>query len=479
MRGIFSSKLLNSRIHSADTQKSEQILGYFVGPCLVYMMYFGIAGTYLTQFYTDVLGLAGGFLTLMPLVSKIISGIASFVIGRMIDRTRTSQGKARPWILASGILLAICGILLYAVPRASYEIQIAWVVVSYNLFFGLAFAVYSLSHSLMVPLSTRNTKQRDTLAMLTSTGTAMIPGMLSTTLMPLLISRIGVGEDAQGSWITIMGILSILAIPATLIEYYFTIERVTAESDHSKQESASFGKQIIACFQDKYWVMIIAFTLILHLCNSLSSSSMLYYCNWVLGNSVESGATKQILVNMIGQAPMGFGVVILWPLVRKFGKRKVTMVGFTIAALGSLMVLLNADNLTMVLACLFIKSTGAVPTYVMASLLAEALDHVEWKHGFRADGFSASINSIIQTVVMGLAQTLLLAGIHAFGYIAPESTSQILIQSDSIRTFFSWCFAGLPVIGYGICAAIMLFYNIESKMSDITVDLANRKANNK
>lgn len=479
MRGIFSSKLLNSRIHSADTQKSEQILGYFVGPCLVYMMYFGIAGTYLTQFYTDVLGLAGGFLTLMPLVSKIISGIASFVIGRMIDRTRTSQGKARPWILASGILLAICGILLYAVPRASYEIQIAWVVVSYNLFFGLAFAVYSLSHSLMVPLSTRNTKQRDTLAMLTSTGTAMIPGMLSTILMPLLISRIGVGEDSQGSWITIMGVLSILAIPATLMEYYFTIERVTAESDQAKQETISFGKQIVACVQDKYWVMIIAFTLILHLCNSLSSNSMLYYCNWVLGNSVESGATKQILVNMIGQAPMGFGVVILWPLVRKFGKRKVTMVGFTIAALGSLMVLLNADNLTMVLACLFIKSTGAVPTYVMASLLAEALDHVEWKHGFRADGFSASINSIIQTVVMGLAQTLLLAGINAFGYIAPESTSQILIQSDSIRTFFSWCFAGLPMIGYGICAAIMLFYNIESKMSDITVDLANRKANNK
>lgn len=474
MQKIFSSKLLNSRIRSGDTQRSEQILGYFVGPCLVYMVYTGIAGTYLTQFYTDVLGLAGGFLTMMPLISKIISGVASFIIGRMIDRTRTSQGKARPWILASGILLTVCGILLYAVPRASYKVQIAWVVISYNLFFGLAFAIYSLSHSLMVPLSTRNTKQRDTLAMLTSTGTSMIPGMLSTIIMPLLISKIGVGADAQGSWITIMGILSILAIPATLIEYYFTIERVTAESDHSKQESVSFGKQIAACFKDRYWVMIVVFTLILHLCNNLSSSSMLYYCNWVLGNSVESGATKQILVNMIGQAPMGFGVVILWPLVRKFGKRKVTMIGFTIAALGCLMVLLNADNLTMVLVCLFIKSTGAVPTYVMASLLAEALDHVEWKHGFRADGFSASVNSIIQTVVMGLAQTLLLAGINAFGYIAPESTSQILIQSDSVRTFFSWCFAGLPMIGYGICAVIMLIYNIESKMPDITLQLAKR-----
>lgn len=273
MKGdIFSSRLLQSRVHSDHTTKSEQILGYFVGPCLVYMMYSGVAGTYLTQFYTDVLGLAGGFLTMMPLVSKLLSGIISLLIGRMIDRTRTSQGKARPWILASGVVLAICGILLYAVPKASYEVQIAWVVISYNLFFCLAFSTYSLSHSLMVPLSTRDTTQRDSLAMLTSTGTAMIPGMLVTIVMPLLVKTIGVGSAAQGAWITVMGILSILAIPATLVEYYFTKERVTQQA---QEASVPFGKQIRACFQDPYWVMIMAFTMILHLCSSLSNASML------------------------------------------------------------------------------------------------------------------------------------------------------------------------------------------------------------
>lgn len=457
---LFSSPLLNSRIHAKDTQRSEQIMGYFLGPCLVYMMYYAVAGTYLTQFYTDVLGLAGSLLTLMPLVSKLISGLAGILIGRMIDRTRTAQGKARPWILVSGLLLAVCGVLLYAVPKASWRVQLVWVVVSYNLFFSVAFTIYSLSHSLMVPLSTRNTRQRDTLAMLTSTGTAMIPGMLSTVVMPLVIRKIGVGADAQSTWLAVMGSLSALALPAALIEYYFTLERVTAQTEPGKQETVSFGMQLKACFRDKYWLMILAFTFITQLCSSLSTNSMLYYCNWVLGNSVESGAAKQILVNMIGQAPMGFGVVILWPLVRKFGKRTVTVVGFTIAALGSLAVLLKAADLTAVLIFLFIKSLGAVPTYVMASLLAEALDHVEQKNGFRADGFSASVNSIIQTLVMGLAQTLLLAGISLFGYIAPASSTQILIQPEPVRTFFSWCFAGLPMLGYGICAVIMLFYDI-------------------
>lgn len=464
MRKFFSSPLLNSRIHSEDTQKSEQIFGYFLGPCLVYMMYNGVASTYLTQFYTDVLGLAGAFLTMMPLVSKLISGIVSIFIGRMIDKTRTSQGKARPWILASGILLAVCGILLYAVPQASYEVQIAWVVISYNLFFSLAFSIYSLSHALMVPLSTRNTKQRDSLAMLTSTGTAMIPGILVTIVMPLLVKAIGVGTAAQGRWITVMGILSIIALPATLVEYYFTKERVTAQTqDATKEDTVSFGRQIKACFRDKYWVMIIVFTLVLYLCSTLSTNSMLYYCNWVLGDSVDSGAFNQILVNAIGQFPMGLGVVVLWPLVRKFGKRKVTIIGFAIASAGALAVLLAKDSMVAVLVGLFVKSTGSLPTYVMAALLAEALDHVEHKNGFRADGFSASVNSIGQTVMMGLSQTILLSGINNFGYITPESTAQIIVQPDKIQHFFSWCFAGIPMIGFAICAVIMIFYNAEPK----------------
>lgn len=459
-KDIFSSSLLSSRIRSEDTTKTEQILGYFLGPCLVYTMYSGIAGTYLTQFYTDVLGLTGAFLTMMPLLSKLFSGMISIGIGRLIDKTRTSQGKARPWIVCSGILLTICGFLLYAVPKASYRVQIAWVVISYNLFFSIAFSSYSLSHSLMVPLSTRNTKQRDSLAMMTSMGTSMIPGMLSTIIMPLLVRKIGVGTDAQGSWLTVMSILSVFAIPATLIEYYFTKERVTEQVQNA--QTVPFLQQVKACFTNRYWLMVLAFTVIQHLCGTLSTSSLLYYCNWVLSDSVQGGATKQILVNAIGQAPMGYGIVILWPLVRKYGKRAVTVVGFSVAALGSCVVLLGGSNMVVVLIGLLIKSTGALPSYLMAALLAESLDHIEGKNGFRADGFAASVNSIAQTIVMGLSQTILLAGINGFSYVSPTSVEQIITQNDAVRTFFSMCYIGIPMIGYVLCVIIMIFYKPDS-----------------
>lgn len=476
--GIFESKVLASRITSANTQKSEMWLGYFFGPCLVYMAYYAIAGSYLTQFYTDVLGIGGIFLTMMPVISKIVDAVTNIVMGRIIDKTRTSQGKARPWVLVSGVLMAVTGALLYMVPKASYSVQIVWIIISYNLFFALAFTIYNMSHTLMVPLSTRNTKQRDSLAMLTSTGTSMLPGLLVTIILPIMIRAFGVGEDSQGTWITMMSVLSILAIPATLLEYYFTKERVTEDNMggnmENKTETVPFLKQLKVCFADKYWFMIMEFWALYQIFNVLSTNSMLYYCNWVLGNSVDSGTGYQVMVNAIGQAPLGLGIFILWPLVRKFGKRWVMQIGFVIGAIGSLIVLLNPGSFGMVLGGLFIKSIGALPTYVMSAQLAEALDHIEWKNGFRADGFSASMTSILITVMAGLGQTIILGGINKFGYIAPANTAEIITQPEPMQKFFAWCFVGIPMIGYLVGAFIMTFYDVEEMMPKISADITAR-----
>ena len=475
---LLDSPLLDSRIRSANTQKSEGFLGYFLGPCLLYMCFYAVAGTYLTQFYTDVLGLAGGFLIWMPFVSKIIDAVTNVIMGRIIDKTHTRQGKARPWVLLSGVLIAVSGILLYTVPRASYAVQMVWIVGSYNLFFAFAFTIYNMSHALMVPLSTRNTKQRDTLALLTSTGTTMIPGMLVTIILPIVIKMIGVGAEAQGTWITVMSILSILAIPATLLEYYFTKERVTEDAAAAaEKENVSFAQQMKACFSDPYWLIVMGFHLTYQIFNFLSTNSMIYYCNWVLGNSVDSGTTNQVLVNMIGQAPLGIGLVVLWPLVRKFGKRMVMMYGFGIGAIGSLIVLLCPGNMGAVLGGLVIKSIGALPTYVMMAQLAESLDHIEWKNNFRADGFSASVYSIIITVASGIGQSILIGGISRFGYIAPANTAEIIQQPAAVRTFFNWCFVGIPMIGYVIGSLLMLPFDVEDKIPQISADLtARRKA---
>jgi GPH family glycoside/pentoside/hexuronide:cation symporter len=189
-KGVMSPHIFDSRIKSANVQNSERWLAYFLGPSVIMTM-FAISGqTYLNMFYTDVLKmtpLAGGiFLALMPALSKVLDAITNLIMGWIIERTHSRHGKARPWILISGPLLAVTGILLFTVPQASMAVQAVWVTISYNLFFSMAFTMYNISHTLMVPLSTRNSKQRDTLAMISSMGASLIPGTVVAILFPML-----------------------------------------------------------------------------------------------------------------------------------------------------------------------------------------------------------------------------------------------------------------------------------------------------
>lgn len=482
MTKLFAKPLFDSKIKSANTEGKEKVWGYFVGPMFMCMSYYGIAGTYLTQFYTDVLGLSGVVLTMMPVFSKIFDAITNIIMGRIIDKTKTRQGKARPWILISGVLIMLTGIMLYNVPRASQSVQLVWIVISYNLFFAFAYTIYNMSHTLMVPLATRNTRQRDSLAMLTSTGTTMIPGMLVTIIMPILVAKMGVGLSAQGNWAKVMSIISIFALPAVLVEYYFTKERVTEENISDDGENtmqiAAMKDQIKACVTNKYFWMVMAFWAIFQLTQNLQTNVMLYFCNWVLGSSVTQGATNQILVNAVGQAPLGFGIFILWPLIHKFGKRWVTQIGFVIAAVGCLIIFLNPHSLGTVLGGCVLKSFGMLPTYAMAAFLAEAMDHIEWKNHYRADGFIASMNTIIITISAGIAQTLILGGLNASGYISPASigaTSDTIInQPASTQSFIIWMFVGVEMIGYLIISLIFTFYDLEAKIPQISADITAR-----
>ena len=225
-RGAFQS-----RIRSADVGPAEKWLGYLLGPAGALLLN-AVLATYLNVYYTDVLKLTnvwgGAFLVVFPIVSKIIDAITNVVMGYVIDRTHTKEGKARPWLLRSAPLLTLTGISLFTVPRGSQALQVIWVMVSYNLFYSFAYTIFNMSHNMMVPLSTRNTTQRGSLSVFNQISNIMMTGILVASVFPMVVMpRIGVD---QGKWIALMSVLSILALPLTLLEYYFNKERVTLET---------------------------------------------------------------------------------------------------------------------------------------------------------------------------------------------------------------------------------------------------------
>ena len=132
-------KLPASRITSAEVTKKEKWLGYLLGPAGALLLN-AVLATYLNVYYTDVLNLTplwgGAFLTIFPIISKIIDAITNIIMGQIIDRTHTKEGKARPWLLLSAPLFTVTAILLFTVPEANDTVKALWVMISYNLFYS-------------------------------------------------------------------------------------------------------------------------------------------------------------------------------------------------------------------------------------------------------------------------------------------------------------------------------------------------------
>ncbi len=476
---MMGKRLPASRVKSSDVTKSEKWLGYLLGPAGALLLN-AVLATYLNVYYTDVLKLTGvwggAFLVVFPIVSKIIDALTNVLMGYIIDRTATKEGKARPWLLLSAFLLPVTGILLFTVPSSSETVQVIWVMVSYNLFYSFAYTIFNMSHNLMVPLSTRDSTQRGGLSVFNQIATIMMSGILVALVFPMVVMPM-IGVD-KGKWIALMSGLSILALPLTLLEYFFTKERVTLENQAAgDKNTVPFGRQLKAIFTDGYMLIIYIYFLINTVGVCVKNVSLVYFCNYVLG-TYNDGIT-QTMVSVIGGIPMGIGIFAVWPLAKKFGKRNVTLAGFILYAIGGAICCLAPHNMTIVLIGQFIKNIGGLPcSYVFMALFADVLDHLEWKTGFRCDGIAMSVYNIIAVAMVGICTGIFNGLLSSAGYVAPELVNGATVaaeQSQTVQNVITFGFVGLEVFTGAILAVLLIFLNVEKDINKKQAEIKARQ----
>ena len=483
---VLENRIFDSRVKSKNVTGKEKRLGYLLGPCGALLLN-ATLNIYLNQYYVDVLGLGalfgGLFIALFPIFSKIIDGVVDILYGYLIDRTKSKQGKGRPWILLCAPLLAITGILLFTVPQADPGIQAIYVVITYNLFYSFAYSIYNMAYNLMVPLSTRNTQQRNLLSVFTQVSTIMISGILVALIFPMVVLPF-IGVD-KTMWIIVMSIVSTIALPLTLIQYYFTKERITEEKRDQQEKKIPFKAQLKAAFSDKYIYLLMLYFMVYTLGTQFKNLGLVYFSNYVLGEY--SDGITQTMISVIGGVPMGIGIFAVWPLVKRFGKKNVTFTGFLIYALGSAICCIAPSNMVIVLIGQFIKNIGGLPcAYVFMALMADCLDNLEWKTGFRSDGVVTATYNIVSTTVTGVGTGLFNFGLSANGYVAPitgevssditntvqktienadGSISTIFNQNDSVINFIVFAFLGFEILTGLISALLIWFMDVEKNIS--------------
>ncbi len=465
-KSMFDRTLFKSKIRSANVKFPEMLLGYFIGPFGA-LLASGIFTSFLNRYWTDVLFVnykVGGvlpqnittFLSLLPLISAVLIVVGNLVAGQLIERTRTSAGKARPWILLSSILLSIACIVMFIVPMGNGidtpVLTMVLTAIAYNLYYSVAYPLYSTANSTLVPVSTRNSNQRGLLASFSNFAGVAVMGA-GGMVFPMIISWFLGGWDTPNKtgWMIAFIAVGIVTFLFTVLQYYFTRERVTEEGLHisGEKEKIPLKKQLKGIASDKFWWIVIIFYLLFQFGGTFKNLSITYFCTdqfagTAIGGSDGGGAMA--IINILGAVPMAVAMAFIWPLSAKFGKRPVVLVGCIIGLLGGVLAGLFQTNFYLVAVGVALKSLGSSPAcYMILAMIADVLDHIEAKRGYRCDGLTMSIYSSIMAasapVAMGIFNAISNGGANALA----NTISYIWIET----------------IAYGICAILMIFFTVE------------------
>ncbi len=476
-KSLFEKPLLSTKVKSANVKPVEMLLGYLVGPFCA-MLANGIFTTYLTRYFRDVLfaeelaagsALAGSietFLTLFPILSAILIVIGNLVAGQIVERTRTKAGKARPWILLSAVLLAVSGMLIFIQPSNDPTFKIVWLVIAYNLYYAVAFPLYNTANCTLTPLSTRNGKQRSVLASLVNMsllGATGAGSMIFPILLGLLINDdMSLGEQ-KSYWLVLFIIVAVITFFGTILQYYFTRERVTEErasvAQKEDKKGASVREQAKCVVGDRFFWIIIIFYFLYQFSGGIKNTSMNFYAENLVTGGLNADYITSIL-GIVGAVPMAVAILFVAPLCNKFGKQKITIIGMAIGVVGGILAGIWYDNMAVAAVGIAMKCLGSAPAgYMILAMIADSLDHIEARTGKRCDGFVMSIYSSIMIASTPVAQGI----------------TSSLVGSSEIGSVIAYIW--VETVCYGLGAVVLLFYTVEKYLkSDRETVLARQKA---
>lgn len=474
---FWSTPLTRSAIRSQEVRLPEMLLGYFIGPFGA-LLSSGIFTSFLNKYFTDVLALDEAFLSVLQVASTVLIVAANLIVGQLIERTRCMAGKARPWVLLSALTLSVASVLMFIVPFEGTA-KMVWIAIAYNLYYAVAYPIYNTANSTLIPVSTRNSQQRGALASFTNVAGLGVMGV-GSMVFPILVSQ--VMKNDQNMWFMVMLGVAIFSALTIFLQYKFTRERVTEEamtsggSQEIKAKAASLGGQLGAVTSEKWWWIVILFYLGFQWAGAMKNGSMSYFCEWVIGatGTIDWGLAQTVL-SVLGAIPMAVAALFVVPLANKFSKRTVCMVGMLAGAAGGVIAGLGSHNFVLVAVGVALKCLGSAPAcYLILAMLADVIDHIEFKRGIRTDGLTMSIYSSLMVAATPIMNAVFMAMLNAANYQRPTGGAGTIIQTAAVQSTITVGYIWVETIAYVVCAALIFFFTVEKKLPEEQAAIAAR-----
>ena len=423
-------------------------------------------GSYLTIFYTDVVGFAPIVVSAIMLIARIWDAVNDPMMGTIAENTHTKWGRFRPYIAFGCPLLAIFACLTF-VNMGNGVAGIIWSAVVY-IAASMLYTLVNIPYSSLASVMTEDPKQRNLIG--TSRSVGMNVGMIivnsCAALMALKFSGSGAEVATGRGYMMTAIVFSVVAIPLFLLVFFTSREVIMPEKKEG--EKINPLATIKAMVTNKY-LMVIFLVATLQMTAFMGRISITtYYDIYCLG--------AYTLISLIMTIPSIGGVIgslFIAPIANKIGKKRALALTLIGQGIGMFIVYFAPfSNMPLIILghCIYGFFNCGFP--VELAMVADCVDYQQYRTGKRNDGSYYAVYGLATKLGNAVGSGVGVIIISAFGYVANAE------QSAATQAGINFTVNLLPAILLvaGAVALLLLWNKSDADFDDYRAKVKEREA---
>lgn len=371
-------------------------------------------GSYLSIFYTDVVGMAPAIASAIMLIAKIWDGINDPMFGAIAERTNSKKGRFRPYIFYGAPFLALFSVLTFTTIGKGTT-AILWASFTY-IGCGMLYTVVNLSYGSMSMVMTNDIEDIQQLNSWRMMGTNLSSVLLNAISAPLLLKLSGMTSNYTASSYTKVAILyAICAVPLFYFVYTNCNETIIPPKNKT-QVKISMSVKAVLCNKP---LMILFFMQLFAMTAFFGRMGIAIY--YLLYNVQRYNLISIFM--MLPSLMTVIGILLTKNNIIKFGKKKMLTIGYTGAGVSLILIYfvgqtIGYENILLLILLHAIYGFFCFSFPIPIAMVPEAVNYQEDHMNVRSDGISMATVSLSTKFgsAIGVSGGLLLMG--ATGYIA-------------------------------------------------------------
>lgn len=421
---------------------------------------FCVMSSYLSIYCSDIIGMSGIAITAIMVIARVWDAINDPMMGFLAQRKKPGKGgKYRPFILIGGYPLAISAVLVFVKLTDNLTVNTIWVAFAYILY-GMLYTVLLVPYGSLASVMTTKDNERSILSMCRAVGGGA--GNLPSLLFPILVMTAGESGNQMdaGKLLTGMVIIAVAMMALYTMAYKFTTERVIVEEKPQKIRVAATVKGLL---KSRAFVTMSLIGYLLIAVQMYTSTVNLY----LFKDYFQRSAMNTVYM-VISYAPMVVMIPFANMLIKKFGKKEISVVSLGISVIASFLTFilhLGYDGIwPFIVLAFFINAGVGFLTLEVWSMAADIIDHQEWVTGKREEAANYAIFTFMRKIGQAIA-ALAPWFVSLAGYDSSIVGSGIS-QGDAVLSGMYNVATLIPFIMFLIMFILALLYPLNKKTTE-------------